>query len=506
MINNSRKQVAFIIALFILFNAILLSSMHLLPFIDLPNHLAEATIFKYYEPGNLISRYYQPAPWYFPNTFHTVFCSLFPDVEWGNTIFHILYIIALQVSVFLVIRELNGNPWYGLLSILFTYNYNLTFGFVGFAVSLPALIFLFYAILLYIRTGKLYLNLIIALILVLLFFMHAQNALMGLALYGMMLLYHFRKTIKDLIIHALTVPLPLIILIVTWWFSRDPLQEEQSTFDYLKTYYTSSYFQDFVMRFRIIVFDNFQLREGFNGLLIAAFFFTCLLVPVALACPWKKRRLLSEAATPGVVYAGIFFVITLLCYLVVPDKLPGQTPIFQRFCTIVILAFIIAMSIYLKDLSTPSIKYFAITTVALYTILWAEYMISFNRANKGFNESFFEGLPPEGTLAGLIYDNQYRGRKVYIHFPNYYLVWRHGITASKIVDYRFGVVSRVASESALPFYHELIGEDYKEMPQYRDLGWLLVKGSSPVNPDPNLAAFELYNEAGKWKLYRHTQR
>lgn len=505
MINSSRKHVAILIALFILINAILLLSIDLLPFIDLPNHLAEATVFKYYEPGNLLSKYYQPTPWYFPNTFHTIFCSLFPDIEWGNKIFHIFYILALQAAVFLAIRELNGNPWYGLLSILFTYNYNLTFGFVGFAVSLPALIFLFYAILLYIRTGKIYLNLIIVLILLLLFFMHAQNALMGLALYGLMLSYHFRRSIKHLIVHVLTVPLPLIILIFTWWFSRDPLQQEQSTFDYLMTYYTSSYFQDFVIRFRIIVFDNFQLREGFTGLLIAAFFFTCLLVPVALARPWR-RSVSPGTVTPDVVYAAIFFIFTFLCYLLVPDKLPGQTPIFQRFCTIVILAFIIVVSILLKDLSTPSIKYFVITTVALYTFLWAEYMVSFNRANKGFNESFFEGLPPGETLAGLIYDNQYRGRKVYIHFPNYYLVWQQGIAASKIIDYRFGVVRRVAPEAALPFYNELIGEDYKYLPGYKALGWLLVKGSAPVNPDPNLRHFEFYREAGKWKLYRNTQR
>lgn len=505
MINNSRKQVAILIALFVLINAILLSSIHLLPFIDLPNHLAEATIFKHYEPGNLISEYYQPTPWYFPNTFHTVFCSLFPSVEWGNKIFHICYILGLQLSVFLVIKELDGNPWYGFLSVLFTYNYNLTFGFVGFAVSLPALIFLFYAVLLYFRTRKFYLNFVIALILVLLFFMHAQNALMGLVLYGFMLLYHFRKTFKHLIIHALTVPVPLVILIFTWWFSREPLQEEQSTLDYLKTYYASSYLQDFVIRFRIVVFDNFQLQEGFAGLLIAAFFFTCLLVPIALARPWRKK-LASPAITANVVYAGMFFIITFFCYLLVPDKLPGQTPIFQRFCTIVILAFIIVVSIYLKDVSTAPLKYFVITTAILYTFLWAEYMISFNRANKGFNESFFEGLRPKEKLAGLIYDNQYRGRKVYIHFPNYYLVWQQGITASKIIDYRFGVVHRIASEAALPFYHELIGEDYRYMPQYSDLGWLLVRGAAPITPDPNLHAFEPYKEVGKWKLYRHAER
>ena len=238
MTNTSQVQVRILILAFLILNTLLLSSMELFPFVDLPNHLAEASIFKYYEPGNLIGQYYTPTPWYFPNTFHTVFCSLFPTVEWGNKIFHILYIIALQLSVFLVIRELNGNPWYGLLAVLFTYNYNVSFGFVGFAVSIPVLIFLFYTILLYIRTGRVYLTIVIALLLLLLFFMHAQNALMGLVMYGFMLLYHFRRSVKQLFIHAVTVPLPLVIIIFTWWFTREEQDPGESTFAYLVDYYT----------------------------------------------------------------------------------------------------------------------------------------------------------------------------------------------------------------------------------------------------------------------------
>ena len=505
MIQTSQKQVAVFIVIFVLFNAILLSTLELLPFIDLPNHLAEATIFKFYEPGNLISQYYEPTPWYFPNTFHTVFCSLFPDVEWGNIIFHILYVTALQVSVFLVIRELDGNHWYGGLAALFTYNYNVTFGFVGFAISIPMLIFLFYVVLLYIRTERIYLTLVIAFVLVMLFFMHAQNALMGLVLYGCMLLFHFRKNFGKLIIHCLSVPLPLIIFIFTWWYSRAPEQQEESTLSYLTTYYKTSYFQDFAVRFRIIVFDNFQLREGITGLFIAAFFFTCLIVPVIMA-RHPKKRLSWGALTPNVVYAGVFFLITFLCYILVPDKLPGQTPIFQRFSTIVILALIMLISIPLKGADTPRFKYFVIITVGLYSLLWAEYMVSFNKENKNFNEALFEGMEVQQTLAGLIYDNQYRGRKVYIHFPNYYIVWKRGIAASKIIDYRFGVVRRAKSEAVLPFYHELIGEDYHYQPQYSDVGWLLVRGLAPRTPDPNLQHFRLYRKSGPWSLYENRKR
>src|SRR5688572_16652180 len=125
------KDTQLAILIFALINSFFLLSMPLLPFIDLPNHLAEAAIFKYYgQPGNILSDYYKPAPWYFPNTFHTLFCSVFPSVEMGNKLFHIFYVVLLPVSVFFAIRQLNGNLWYGLLAILFTFGYNLSFGFV----------------------------------------------------------------------------------------------------------------------------------------------------------------------------------------------------------------------------------------------------------------------------------------------------------------------------------------------------------------------------------------
>lgn len=505
MTDTSQRQARILILAFLILNTWLLLSMDLFPFVDLPNHLAEASIFKYYEPGNLIGQYYTPTPWYFPNTFHTVFCSLFPSVEWGNKIFHVLCIVALQVSVFLVIKELNGNPWYGLLAILFTYNYNVSFGFVGFAVSIPFLIFMFYAILLYIRTGRVYLTVVIALLLLLLFFMHAQNALMGLVMYGCMLLYHFRRSVKQLLIHAVTVPLPLVIIIFTWWYTRDEQEPGESTFDYLIDYYSSTYFAEFLMRARIIVLDNFQLREGLPGLVIASFFSLCVLFPLLAARPWKRKISLPSFG-PNLIYAGIFFLITFACYLFVPDKLPGQTPLFQRFCTIVILSFIIMSSILIRDYHRPWLKYFVVFTVGIYAVLWSEYIISFNRENREFNPAFFEGVGPEQTLAGLIYESRYRGRKVYIHFPNYYIVWRGGIAASKIIDYRFGVVRRTSSEDSLPYYHELIGDDYGYQPQYRDLDYLLVRGAAPQSPDSNLDSFVLEKRSGPWALYKNTRR
>src|SRR5688572_28561599 len=164
---SSYSNVRSLLLYFVILCAIVLFSVSLLPFIDLPYHLAEAAIYKYYdESGNIISQYYKPTPWYFPNTFHTVFCSLFPTVELGNKVFHILCIALLHTFLFLIIRRLGGNPWYGLLGILFTFNYNVSFGFVGYAISIPAILIIFYLALIDFKEDRIYLKVLIALMLV----------------------------------------------------------------------------------------------------------------------------------------------------------------------------------------------------------------------------------------------------------------------------------------------------------------------------------------------------
>src|SRR5690349_4314627 len=57
--SSSHRHVMIIVWIFIVINAVFLFSVSLLPFIDLPNHLAEATIFKYHgTPGNRLSQFY----------------------------------------------------------------------------------------------------------------------------------------------------------------------------------------------------------------------------------------------------------------------------------------------------------------------------------------------------------------------------------------------------------------------------------------------------------------
>jgi hypothetical protein len=501
---GSDKNASIVVLVFVLVHAAILLGLPLLPFIDLPNHLAEATIYKYHgEPGNTLSLYYQPTPWYFPNTFHTIFCAVFPSVEVGNKIFHILYIALLGVSVQLVIRQLGGNPWYALFAFLLTYNYNITFGFVGFAFAIPTLLFLFYLILVDLKENRPGLKFTIAVVLILLFTMHAQAALFGLLLFGGITLYSYRNSLREVALRAFTVPIPVVLLIFAWWFSKEEKPEE-STFAFLEFYYKEVFFPDFFQRFKIIGYDNFQLLSGTAGSIVGASFFFLILIPVIYFKPWRTIPA-GFWTSPNLHYAGFFLFITLGCYFLLPDKLPGQSPLYQRFCTFVILGLIILFSIILKKASSKHLAVMAIASLCIYSGFWFEYLYYFNKENQSFTPEFFKGTNHEARLAGLIYDNKFRGRRIYIHYPNYFLVWNKGITASKIIDYRFGVVTRVAPESVIPFYHEYIGENFdpRPQPQYSDLEYILVRGHALQAEDLDTSRFTLIKSADLWKLYEN---
>ena len=103
---NSYRQVLYCIFIFTLLQAILILNSNLLPFQDLPNHLAEAAIYKYTLQGDrFISQYYQLVPWYYPNSFYLVFCNVFSSVELANKFFYILVAGTLPFSIYLIIKE-----------------------------------------------------------------------------------------------------------------------------------------------------------------------------------------------------------------------------------------------------------------------------------------------------------------------------------------------------------------------------------------------------------------
>jgi hypothetical protein len=284
-----------------------------------------------------------------------------------------------------------------------------------------------------------------------------------------------------------------------------PTTEEVSTSSYLYKWYKNAYLPEFFLRFRLPVFDNFTLRAGVPGLIIAGFLFALILVPVIYFKAWKNSTK-QQVRNSNLTYALIFLAISGACYMILPHKLPGQGPLYERFSTIVVLALIISGSVLLRDVRAPLLRYFVLGATILYMALWTEYFISFNKDSKDFNPQLFAGIPQDAKLGGLIYGYTFRGRAPYMHFPNYYIVWNKGVAASKIIDYRFGVVRRGVKGDEIPPFNEWIGKRYKVEKVYDStLHYFLVKGKTSAVPDSNLLNATLVREAGDWKLYSNNK-
>ena len=112
------------------------------------------------------------------------------------------------------------------------------------------------------------------------------------------------------------------------------------------------------------------------------------------------------------------------------------------------------IGMFFRRYAKKSQKTYVIIILATYTLLWTEYFVSFNSTNKEFNRQYFEGVSNDYILSGLIYDYSYRGRSVYMHFQNYYIVWNKGIASTKIIDYRFGIINRKVNKEILPEHYD----------------------------------------------------
>lgn len=505
---NFIQKPLFWAGLFMLINACLIIGSPLLPFVDLPNHLAEATIYRYYnEPGNLFSAYYKLVPWNFPNQFHIWFCSLgiFPTVEFGNYVFYTLYTALLPLSVYLIVRELKGNLWISLLSFTLVFGYNVTYGFSGYTISIPFVLLLFYFIILDFKRNSLPFKMVIAVLLILLFTMHAQVALFGALLYGTCALYKYRKSLLGLV-SAFVVTLPLVFLIISWWLLKER-EPENSTLDFLINYYSSTYFREFWERFGLVAYENFQLREGIPGIMIALIFTLLLVIPILLKGTIFWNNLLYYLRKEENIYAIIFLVISFCCYFFLPNELPGQSPISQRFSIFFWLAFIVFASLHLPEFEKKHMKIYVICTVALYNILWSEYFIAFNTENKDFSKEYFAGIKNSQRMSGLIFDYSFRGRPVYIHFQNYFITWQKGIASTKIIDYRFGVISRKVTTNILPEHYDWSFKQkgfLDELP-YKEADLLLVKGDYPTKEN-HLESFSLVEQEGAWELFKNADQ
>ena len=488
-------------------HAILLGTLRLFPFVDLPNHLAAATIFRHVgEPGNALADFYTVPTLFKPNVIHLAICGLpiFPTVEAANTVFFSLYALLVPLATLLILRALRGNPWFALLSVVSLYNFSVGWGLVDSVAAIPLTLLLFLLLIRHFAHPSPWTSLATSISLTLMFLVHAQASLFALVIFGAMAVVRFRGDVGRTLRHLL-LAIPAVAIFGLWWVAdwarSEPSGSSLGTFHALRDYYAHGYLGSYPHRLSpLVLADNTFLGKSLPYLAAGAAFFVLLLVLNAV----ELRRTL-RSRDGGDWRARIEAPLVLLgcsaaCYFFLPEDLPGHQFVSQRFAVYVILALAIVAGV----LAERSIRRFELAAiavaVALHFALWGGYFSSFQRECAGFDRSVLPA-PERGPMAALIYERYFRDQPVYIHFPNYQIIWNRGVATTKLVDFRFGVVRRRVSSEVLPIYHDWVGPQDPYRGWYSGLSAVLVRGTIPAPDAEQLGAFKVTAKSGAWSLY-----
>ncbi len=489
-------------AVFTVANLYWVLSLPLLPFTDLPFHLAESFIVKNFnDSGFLFEKFYVIPSFLKSNTFYTFFCSagIFPDVETASRIYYALYVILLPLSLLQFIRLLNGNKILAILSFLFVIHYSVHWGFTGYTMSVPVLFLIFSVLYLYFIRRKILYAFAIPPLLLILFTLHFQSAIFAALVFTVMQFVYSFKRIRFWIIFFVTMfPLTVVMYLA---YNVDS-QGGSSLTAFLTNYYLNDFAGSLLRRFGIFfILDNFFLFKGAAGIVYSAFVSASVIAIFAFCI---KR--FYKGPDEKLKYVFVLLAVSAACYVFLPDNINGQNIIFERYSVILFLLMIAASGALFpssKDAARADrcLTVAILIIVSVHSVILLDYMNDFRNESRDFNEEIF----PSGrelVLAGVIKDNDFRGRKIWTHFPMYFTVWKGGITTG-LVDYKFGLIKRNAPKSVLPQFKEwLDGNDFDFSSYYSAADYIIVRS---VIKD-SLNNFNLISASGKWKLYRNIVR
>ena len=511
-INNTSTNYDYFSLIFLTFtclNIFWMCNLRIYPFIDVPNHLALATIIKFYgEATNAFKQYYSIDMFLKPNTFHPLFCGLniFPSIEIGNKIFYCLYVLLFPLSVLLIIKKLNGNKWFSILSFLLIYNFNVMWGFVGFTISIPFILFLLYFLIDSQYSNNLWNKAVLAILFIILFFMHALACIFSLFFFFVFCLYYHRTSLLKILKESI-VTIPALVLITQWWVIESVTRSSaenyynKSILNFIIHYYQTEYFKYLKYRGNLFFLDNYFLYDGLTGRFISFLFVLFIIIISLYQLILNRKALYNDFMNKKNEPALIFMACSFFCYLIIPLELPDYSLLSERFSVFCLISIIILGSV-ISPKKPKKMKIFIIYLVcSLHFILWSDYFYDFQKENYFFTKNLFPENSKNKKLAGLIYDNNFRGNPIYSHFMDYYIVWKNGIASVRFIDAKSFAVRRKVSKELLPPYFEW-GDDGAEYDgRYANMDYILVRGRLDKKLSSYLEDFKLVKAVSEWSLY-----
>ncbi len=469
------------------------------PFVDLPFHLAAATIRRFYDAPHTAFRDYFIVERLFPepNVLHLLITSsrIFPSVDAANHVVLAAYVAAIPLLVRAIIRRVGGNVWFALLAFLFLYNYNLMWGFAGFFLSIPLVLAFVYFLLTFTERPTPARTTAMAAALLVLFMCHALAVLFALSIVTLTILVMRDPTRTR---RAVLAMLPALG-IVAWWWVTSPRESRSDTSGFLLQYYQTEYLQTFLAaRKRLLTHDHAHVAAGFRG--VAFGLAISAAIVGLLLMKWRDWRATLTALwrTPSGRVPLIFATSAALCCLLLPDRLPEETALFERFSVYLWLSLIVLGSVLWRHARGlwPAVAIGLIVLAGQAVRL--EYFWAFSRTVEGFTPAFFPEATRGERLFGLIYQPKFRDHPIFAHYPDYYITWRHGIATTEIAQFRFGTVRTRPDGRTLPMYDTSPNANSYST-EHLDFDYLLVRGSLPATLP--MTDFRETRHAADWRIF-----
>jgi hypothetical protein len=469
-----------------------------LPFIDYPLHLGTAHVFHRLQTATTLYNQHFGCV-LFPRSrivhiFLLHFLSYTVPTEIAGKIIVSAYVLLFPLSVLSFIRSLDGDRYASLLSFPFIYNYNVLSGSLSFFFGIP---FFFFSLALIERWSFDHVRKYgawIAVLFVLVFFIHAWVYVLLLGSFFVILLFASGGDVR-VIAKKGWPAIPSVIAALPWIWANIAGRGPEIAVN------IGSLMHRYRPRWgRLHVFpDNLAFNLPFDDIIIAAVF----VVIASLVISGGKRRecLAGRKVLPLYVLTGA----ALAGYLVVPMHIRSVAffNVYQRFALFIMLGLIaIAARVPIKKKAV-----YALVTSLIVLLAFLDLMRGFS----GFNRlsapvrSLLAQAGRGKKMVEVYYRQTFRTPvryKAFFHFSSYYLMDRDGLagfmfsdfdewqTVKLKQDYRSRKVStEKSSQDIFPWGLE-------------EFDYFLVCGFPPDEDAHYYRELDLVGRAGVWALYR----
>ena len=91
-----------------------------------------------------------------------------------------------------------------------------------------------------------------------------------------------------------------------------------------------------------------------------------------------------------------------------------------------------------------------------------------------------------------------------IHFPNYYVIWKKGISPVRITEFRRPwLIGRKVTRDKLPPYKEWVGALQHYKGEYKNIDYLLLRGGYPQKDHHYFENFDVISHINEWYILKN---